>query len=111
EINGEKTLGYIHHKHVEKITEKKESIQGIALKKPTNIRELASTKADIVTSLPIGTIIDLETFTDNWYKASVKVNGKEKNGYIHKLHIADFIDSNQESFKGIGINSPTYVRE
>ncbi len=105
-----KTLGYIHHKHVGDIEKDQSSLQGIGINNPTNIRELASTKSKVLTSLPIGTIIDLETFSDNWYEATAKVDGKVIKGFIHHKHIGDTVETKQKSFKAIGINNPTYIR-
>lgn len=103
--------GYVHKNHVHidnTIVSKQESLKGIGIKSPTNIRTLPSTKVAIAEKRPIGDIISLKTFSQHWYEATTN---KGKKGYVHKKHIGDIVDSKQEKLEGIGIKKPTNIRE
>src|SRR5699024_11294319 len=69
DVNGKQQAGYIHKKHVEKNKDTHEdtnikSVKGIAQKSPTNIREEPSTKANVVKTIPIGSVIEYKPFND-----------------------------------------------
>lgn len=108
--NGKKQTGYIHKKHVENAVESQKTLRGIAANSPTNVRSRASTKASILTSFPIGSVINYQTFSTYWYEISTTINGKKVTGYIHKKHVEN-ADSNQNNLRGITKKSPTNVRE
>src|SRR5699024_8469322 len=115
EVNGKQQTGYIPKKHEEKNNDTNEatnikSVKGIAQKSPTNIREEPSTKANVVKTIPIGSVIEYKPFNDFCYEISVKVNGKNQIGYIHKKHTEN-LDDNQSSFKAVTSKSPTNVRD
>src|SRR5699024_8440853 len=107
EINNRKQIGYIHKKHVENA--KKDSVKsfGLVEKNPTNIRSRASTKADVLTTVPVNSFIEYETFTKYWHKVKITKNGQEKTGYIHKNHISDAKD---EQLNGVAAKEKTNIR-
>lgn len=106
-INGELRYGFVHKKHVENATSNQEKIKGAALKSPTNVRQKASTKSNVVKTYPIGSIIEYKTFSEYWYE--VVENGKSI-GYIHKKHVYDSSGDKQESLRGAALKSPTNIR-
>src|SRR5690625_463729 len=69
DINGEEKVGYIQKKDVENSVSKQESLRGVAKKSPTNIRERASTKSNVVKKHPIGSVIEYKTFSKYWCEA------------------------------------------
>lgn len=109
-IDGKQKTGFVHKKHVENSVDNQKTIKGITLKSPTNIRERASTKSSVLTTSPVGSVIEYKTFSDHWYEASVTVNGVKRNGYIHKKHVED-LKGKQETKYGVALKSPTNVRE
>ncbi len=109
-VNGKNRVGYIHKKHVENAIGSPSTLRGVALNSPTNIRSRASTKSSVVSTLPIGSVITYKEFSAHWYEATVKVNGKNVTGYIHKKHVENAINK-QESLRGVALNSPTNVRQ
>lgn len=110
EVNNKKKIGFVHKKHVKNGVLNQEKLRGIAQKNKTNIRTNASTKSEVMSSVPIGTVLDYKTFSDNWYEITLTVGGKEKTGYIHKKHVQN-IKSTNKKFEGITLKSPTRVRE
>src|SRR5699024_4511871 len=86
-INGKKFTGYIHKNHVELPTEDSVSLSGVAIKAPTNVYNDASTSSATLKSYSQGSVLKYKTFTNNWYEATVYVNGDKKTGYIHKNHV------------------------
>src|SRR5699024_7633355 len=82
--NGKWTSGYIHKNDVENVINNQETINGIGLKDPTKVYSRASTNGPVLKSYPEGSILKYKTFSDNWYEATVYINGKPKTGYIHK---------------------------
>src|SRR5699024_1632143 len=89
---------------------KQESLSVVGLRNPTNVREIDSTKSKVITSFPAGTIIELQTFSENWYEVSVDVNGEKTLGYIHHKHV-DEIKKEQSTFQGIALKNPTNIRK
>src|SRR5699024_4336248 len=77
---------YIHKKHVNNIDIK--TFKDVTKKKKTYIRTKTSTKSSALTTFSGGTIIEYQPYNENWYKTTVKVNGKNQTGYIHKKHIS-----------------------
>src|SRR5690606_236571 len=61
---------------------------------PTNVREGASTKSNVLTKIPRGTILSVQTFSKNWYSYTAMINGKRQTGYIHKKHVKKTITTN-----------------
>lgn len=106
-IGSKDITGYIRVSDVEVAEENQETIKGRALNSPTYIRKRASTKANAVTTLPIGTIIDYKPFTRYWYEVTVNVSGEEKVGYIHQKHIESVMDKKHRALSG---KTNTYIR-
>ncbi|MEI3607806.1 N-acetylmuramoyl-L-alanine amidase [Pseudogracilibacillus sp. SE30717A] len=102
--------GYVHKNHVENSIENQITLRGIALNSLTNVRSRASTKSSIVTSLPVGAVISFKEFSTFWYEISTTVNGKKVTGYIHKKHVEN-VPNKQENIRGVALNSPTNIRE
>ncbi len=98
-------IGYIHKKHLEKVTGNQEKLRGVALKSPTNVRMGPSTKAQIIQTYPIGSILEYKTFSTHWYELSIG----GKTGYIHKKHVENAVEQ-QKSEIGITLKSPTNIR-
>src|SRR5699024_3326730 len=86
-VNGKKENRYINKKHVTNMKTKTISLKGVAKKSTTNVRARASTKSKVIKKLPIGSVENYETFSKNWNKITVNVNGKKEIGYIHKKHV------------------------
>src|SRR5690606_7254621 len=91
-INGK--TGYIHKKHVTIVNTKPKPEVVVANKSPTNVREGASTKSNVLTKIPRGTILSVQTFSKNWYSYTAMINGKRQTGYIHKKHVKKTITTN-----------------
>src|SRR5699024_3369723 len=105
-INGKKQTGYIHKSHVEDVTENQVLIEGIALKDSTSVYTRASTSSGARKSYPAGSILKYYTYSKNWYKTGVYINGKKQTGYIHKSHVENATD-NPKIHEGIALESPT----
>lgn len=80
-------IGYIHRKHVTAVKTKPVDATLYALRSPTNVRVGASTKANVLTKIPRGTLLKLKTFSKNWYSYTATINGKRQTGYIHRKHV------------------------
>jgi mannosyl-glycoprotein endo-beta-N-acetylglucosaminidase len=81
---------------------------GIALNDPTHIYSDTSTSSTIMKSYSAGSILKYKPYSAEWYSATVIINGQRKNGYIHKSHVED-ISNNQDQLTGIGIQNQTTV--
>ncbi|WP_281258865.1 SH3 domain-containing protein [Planomicrobium soli] len=105
-LNGVKTIGYIHTSHTEGINNGSESLNGVALKTPTNVYALASRNAKVLTTYSKPNQFALETFSPNWFKTKVTVNGKEVTAYVHnddisKDRILTTVTSYPTNFKNV----------
>lgn len=94
EVNIGGQVGYIHRKHVTIVKTKPVNTRVYTLKSPTNVRVGASTKSNVLTKIPKGTLIDVTTFSKNWYSYTATINGKRQTGYIHRKHVGSTIRTN-----------------
>ncbi|MCG1028151.1 SH3 domain-containing protein [Virgibacillus halodenitrificans] len=107
-VNGKRKTGYIHKDHIENATSKPTKLNGVSLKEPTQVYKEASTSASSWKSYGKGSILWYETFSSDWYRATVYVNGKRKTGYIHKNHIENAV-SDPVKLRGIALKRETHV--
>src|SRR5699024_7461792 len=108
-IDGEKQTGYIHKSHVENINEESESLFGVALSAKVNVYTRASKNSKPLKGYKKGKVLKYSTFSKNWYKTGVFINGKKHTGYIHKSDVGT--PDNPEKLRGIGLKQPTKVYE
>src|SRR5690625_1764291 len=88
-INGKKQTGYIHKSHVENATDNPKFHEGVALESPTRVYTNASTSSKALRSYPVGSILKFYTYSKDWYRTGVYINGVKQTGYIHKSHVGD----------------------
>lgn len=89
-VNGKRHTGYIYKYHVENITSNPEKISGFAIKKPTNAYSKPSKNAPVLKTYSFGSKLTYRTFSDNWYEATVYVDGKAHTAYFHKDDVSIF---------------------
>jgi mannosyl-glycoprotein endo-beta-N-acetylglucosaminidase len=109
-VDGKTVKIYINKTDVELVTLKPELREGIALKNPTNMYESPSTSSKVVRTFDSGKILKYYTFTSNWFKSYVTVNGKVTTIYIYKNDIEE-PTSNPVIKEGIAIKNPTNMYE
>ncbi|MGM0902861.1 MAG: SH3 domain-containing protein [Bacillota bacterium] len=107
-LNGKATTGYIPKSAVESIDSSPETVNGIALKSPTNIYSKPIDGASTIKGYSQNTVLKYETFTSSWYKAKVYKSGKAVTGYI-KASDVETGDRTPTTIKGIALNAPTKV--
>ncbi|MGY0691297.1 SH3 domain-containing protein [Virgibacillus sp. FSP13] len=107
-VDGIKKTGYIHHSHVEPAAKENTSYKGVALKSSTPVYKEASTNGGAWKSYPAGSVLVYESFSENWYKATVYANGGWREGFIHHTDVENAI-KDQKVLKGIGLKNPTTV--
>lgn len=91
-INGKKQTGYILKADVNVHTNK-EKLQGFAGKQPIHVYESPNSDSNILKSYPYGQLLKYETYTKDWYVATVVVNGKKETGYIKTTDVSNQIPS------------------
>ncbi|WP_430790314.1 SH3 domain-containing protein [Virgibacillus flavescens] len=106
--NGDWRTGYIHKSHVENAAKDQIRLNGVGLKDPTVVYTDATTKSSNLKSYPIGSSLYYQTFSSEWYQATVYVNGKKRTGYIKKSHVEADAQADT-SYKGIALNAQTHV--
>ncbi|MBD7937197.1 N-acetylmuramoyl-L-alanine amidase [Cytobacillus sp. Sa5YUA1] len=106
-VNGKATTGYIHKNDVINDDAKQETLSGIA-KKRVNVYSSTSTSSSILKSYSEGSTLKYKTYTKNWYKATVYVNGKATTGYIQKDAMMDE-GVTRTNYRGVATASPTKV--
>ena len=87
------------------------SYRGIALQSPTHVYKEASTSNGIWKSYEQGSILQYRSYSgsNDWYEATVIVDGQKKTGYIHKSHVENVDTSKQTNYKGIALKNATKV--
>lgn len=84
-INGKATTGYIHKNDVGNVKPSSvKKYQGIAAKSKTNVYVNTSTSSNVLKSYTVGSFLKFSSYSSDWYKATVYINGKATTGYIHK---------------------------
>src|SRR5699024_9025981 len=83
-IDGKKVTGYIAKSDIELPVDSPVLLEGIALKDNTAVYTSASKNSNKRRDYSQGSILKFYTFTNNWYKTGVYINGKKETGYIHK---------------------------
>ncbi|MCM3585188.1 N-acetylglucosaminidase [Mesobacillus maritimus] len=81
--NGKPMMAYIHVDDVENAIENAEKFIGKALKSPTSVYRDASKGSSILKSYEQGSKLIFHSFTKDWYKATVYLNGEATTGFIH----------------------------
>ncbi|WP_124220952.1 SH3 domain-containing protein [Aquisalibacillus elongatus] len=107
-LNNKAHTGYIHKNDVENADLNTEKLEGVALEGNTHVFSSASTGSDPLKSYGKGTILKYESFTSNWYKATVYLNNKAHTGYIHKNHV-ETATSEPSDEEGVALKNPTSV--
>lgn len=107
-INGNATTGYINKNDVEDKAAKQLSLQGVALKSPTNVYSQAADGTKVLKSYSAGTILKYSTFIPGWYECIVYVSGKATRGFIKASDVENAME-NPVAYSGVGIKSPTKV--
>lgn len=91
-INGKKQTGYILKTDVD-VHANKERLQGFAGKQPVQIFENPDSDSNILKSYPYGQLLKYETYTEDWYVATIVVNGKKETGYIKTTDVGNQVPS------------------
>ena len=107
-VGGVARTGYIHSADIENVVTLQTAKSGVALKSSTPVYASTSTGASVLKSYAQGSILRYQTFTSEWYQATVVVNGKSRTGYIHRNDVEE-ITSAPTTINGIGIKAPTNV--
>ncbi|WP_338470687.1 SH3 domain-containing protein [Niallia sp. XMNu-256] len=107
-IDGKNRTIYIHKSDVEEKVKDPELLEGLALKDPTNLYALPTRDSEVLRSFNSGKVLKYYTFSTNWYKSSVSVNGKIRTIYIHKsdVGIAEPV-TDPVLVQGIALKNPT----
>ncbi|WP_144559469.1 glucosaminidase domain-containing protein [Shouchella miscanthi] len=107
-LDGEPHTGYIHKDDVENVEEKQVELKGIGKKGPTNVYASATRNGRVLRGYNQGHILRYKTFSENWYEATVYLDGEPHTGYIHKDDVEN-VEEKQVELKGIGKKGPTNV--
>lgn len=109
-VKGERKTGYIYAKDVVTALTFQEQLRGVSLNDNTKVYEKATTSSKVLRTYKEGHVLKFRSFTDDWYEATVKVNGKSKTGYIHKSDV-ELVATLQEQFQGVSAKNHTKVYE
>lgn len=107
-INGQRRTGYIYKSDVEGITNNQQLVHGVGMMSPTKVYSKASTNSSPLKSYSVGSNLIYQTFTSDWFEATVYIHGKPTTGYIYKNDVDGRADVDK-TLHGIGLNSPTKV--
>src|SRR5699024_6487233 len=88
-VNGKRQTGYIHKNDVMNPDKKQTTKHGIAIKPTTNVYAKTSTGSKKLKGYTLGSNLKFTTYTQNWYKATVIIDGESQTGYIYKRDVTD----------------------
>lgn len=83
------------------------NLQGIGLANSTHVYKQASAGSSILKSYDQGTLLKYETYTAEWHRATVYINGKATVGFI-KVSDVENIQTKRD-LTGVGVKSPVNV--
>ncbi|WP_062108577.1 N-acetylmuramoyl-L-alanine amidase [Bacillus niameyensis] len=110
-IAGKKQIGYINAKDVDVIKAEQERLNGFALKQPVSVYSAPTQNGQILKSYNQGQALIYQSFSSQWYKATVILNGKARTGYIAASDVGEERPIVQQVIKGVALSSPTEVYE
>ncbi|MFC4620437.1 SH3 domain-containing protein [Camelliibacillus cellulosilyticus] len=83
-------------------------LYGIALKSSTHVYTTTSTGSKVLKSYSQGSLLKYYSYTSDWNKCTVYINGKATTGYILKSDVENVVKS-PSTLKGIALKSPTRI--
>ncbi|USK41521.1 N-acetylmuramoyl-L-alanine amidase [Cytobacillus firmus] len=86
-VNGSARTGFIHESDVEEPADPQIDLRGVVKNSKLNVYSKASASSNILKSYTEGSILKFQTYTTDWYQATVFVGGKAVTGYIQKDNI------------------------
>ncbi|MCP3028075.1 SH3 domain-containing protein [Halobacillus sp. A5] len=87
-LNNKAHTGYIHKSHVENLSGSQEPVRGLAAVNNTTMHQYASKSSSKLETFDRNDILNLKTFSNNWYEAEAYINGSSRTGYIHKDQVS-----------------------
>ncbi|WP_082233330.1 SH3 domain-containing protein [Halobacillus massiliensis] len=87
-LNSKPHIGFIAKSHVDNLKSDQEKISGLAAENQTIMYERASKQSNIVHVYDKNEILNIKTFSNNWFEAEAYINGQNKKGYIHKNQVS-----------------------
>jgi beta-N-acetylglucosaminidase/uncharacterized protein YraI len=116
QIDDDKIIGYLHVDDVGEEVQTFQSSQaqtsnlrGVALKNPTIVYSSTSRNSSTLKDYNSGHILRYRAHNSSWYQATVILNGKAHNGYIHHSDVVTASNDDQQNITGVGTKSPTNV--
>ncbi|WP_198433931.1 SH3 domain-containing protein, partial [Virgibacillus salexigens] len=107
-VNGKPVTGYINKLDVINIDPNNQiSIRTLGLLDTTNVY-INTQGSKILKTYPKGSILEVRTFSKDWYQATVYINNEAKTGYISTSEV-EVINPNQKLLSGYSANNPTAV--
>ncbi|TCT19886.1 beta-N-acetylglucosaminidase [Melghiribacillus thermohalophilus] len=100
--------GYIRHDDIDRLYNSPTELKGISLK-TARVFNNPSESSRVLKSYSAGSILQYETYSSKWHKATVYLNGKPRTGYLPVSVVDDLIE--QENLRGIAIKGTTHVYE
>lgn len=108
-VNGKAHTGYIRASDVgPKAPAISPPVKGIAIANTVSVYGSTSKSSTKLKSYKKGHILIYRAFNNNWYEATVYVNGKARSGYIHSDDVENSVTS-QSTLQGLGSKNPTRV--
>ncbi|WP_431804130.1 SH3 domain-containing protein [Halobacillus andaensis] len=87
-LNHKAHTGYIHKSQVENLSGDQETVRGLAAVNNTTMHQYASKNSSTLESFDRNDILNLKTFSNNWYEAEAYINNTKRTGYIHKDQVS-----------------------
>lgn len=109
-VNGIAHTGYIHASDVanEPPQDSSQRLKGVAKKTSTPVYSSRSTASTVLKTYNEGHILIFRNYDNNWYEATVYLNGTAHTGYIYKNDV-EVATLTQQQLQGISNAKPTRV--
>src|SRR5699024_3154233 len=108
-INHQPYTGYINKKDVANLgTEDQTELRGVSLGNPTNVYQSPSTNSETIKSYDKGVILEIRTYSEDWFEATVYINHQKHTGYVRTDDVI-LVDVEQETMYGYPVKNPTNV--
>lgn len=101
-LNGKKSTGYISKSDIGSLNQ---TLTGYATKNPTTVYQKTSKKSKKLKNYKIGTVLKYQPYNNSWFKATVIINGKRVQGFIHSKDVS----KNAPIINGYALQNPTVI--
>lgn len=108
-IDGQAVTGFINVDDVDTTISDPQELTGFALKDTTPVYTSTSKDSEVLKNYNPGQNLIYSTFSSDWYKATIYIDGVKQTGYFHINDVGQDFKVSGTSLNGVALNNQTHV--